>query len=486
MDQYWKAALMAALDLLPFVDAIYAPNKFFPFSRKFLPLEFSLLRKSMKVGFCVQKDLLHCLDPGLLEAVSTPEQVVYSNEVFVVGCTTPPQEVRWIYHENDMHREYLRLRDAALSGLSGRNSTSFWRIDRGTSDYKVLVVGATGMGNIGDDLIAMSLGGHIRSAIPGCSIYFSDFRISRSDLEDFDLIVVGGGGIVYVSQFGDNDSDNLANYFKIPLWARELSIPCLILGVGVQGRADQFSRNPIASEFLGTSIEAATSIVVRDQLSRSILAPLTENQITVLPDPVFSYADQLPHFQSAYDQGGLHSIAFIGEIFAERLSFFNQPLRNYGDSIIRLLEGHDIRYFVMSNDDLSHADRVLSFFASKNVECRVHDLRTSSPQDLLHLFHGMSGIVTTRFHGLVLSIIAGCPALSIDLSSGKHSRLIADYLPSMRRNVIDETLDSEGVVERLVTLVEEPSCLLPSSVEVRGIANETRRYTKIIVQQCKR
>ena len=82
MDQYWKAALMAAMDLLPFVDAIYAPSELFPFSRKFLPLEFSLLRKSTKVGFCVQKDALHRLDTGLLVAVSEPEQSVFSNEVF--------------------------------------------------------------------------------------------------------------------------------------------------------------------------------------------------------------------------------------------------------------------------------------------------------------------------------------------------------------------------------------------------------------------
>lgn len=484
MDQYWKAALMASMELLPFVDAIYAPAEFFPFSRKFLPLEFSTVRKSTNVGFCVQKDMLDRIDPGLLETVSSPEQLVFSNEVFIVGCTIPPKEVRCIFHENDRYREYLRLRDGALTGLCGRNRTPYWKIDRGAGDYKVLVVGATGMGNIGDDLIAISLGEHIRSARPECSIYFSDFRVSRSDLKDFDLIVVGGGGIVYVSLYGANDSDNLANYFKIPLWAKELSIPCLVLGVGVQGRRDQFSLNPIAAEFLGASLDAASAIVVRDQLTRLILAPLTKNEITVLPDPVISYADRFPYYEETYNNNS-PALAFIGEIFSDRLSFFNQPLRNYSESVIHVLEGRDINYFVMSNDDLPHKDKVVSFFSSKGVECHVHDLRKLALEQLIELFRRVSGVVTTRFHGLVLSIIAGCPVLSIDFSSGKHARLIMDYLPTMRRNLIDETLDSQQVLERLALLVSEPLSLVPASVEVRRIVNLTRQYTAIIEQHCR-
>ena len=31
MDQYWKSALLATLDLIPFVDVVYTPSMFFPF-----------------------------------------------------------------------------------------------------------------------------------------------------------------------------------------------------------------------------------------------------------------------------------------------------------------------------------------------------------------------------------------------------------------------------------------------------------------------
>ena len=89
----------------------------------------------------------------------------------------------------------------------------------------------------------------------------------------------------------------------------------------------------------------------------------------------------------------------------------------------------------------------------------------------------MLGIVTTRFHGLVLSIICGCPVPSIEWTLGKHSRLVSDYMPSVRRNVINEKLDSEGVVERLLAIVQEPTSLVPSTAEVEDIVKKVGYYT---------
>ena len=246
---------MATLDLVSDVDIVFTPEQLFPYSPKFYPLEFSLCVSNPAVAFCARKDLLHRLDRPLIEAISSPDQIVYSNDAFFVACLNPPEKIGWPYYEERRYRDYMDKRASVLANAQGRNSTPYWRVDKGTGDFKVLIVGATNMGNVGDDLIAPSIGDWVHEIKPDCGLYFSDFRVSRPDLADFDLVIVGGGGIVYVSQFGQNETDNLANYFKIPLWARELLIPCVVLGVGVQGRRDQFFRDPFVQQFLSRSLQ---------------------------------------------------------------------------------------------------------------------------------------------------------------------------------------------------------------------------------------
>ena len=191
MDHFWKSALLATLDLLPFVDVVYTPNEFFPYSRKFYPLDFSNLISGRSVGFCVHKDRIHSIPPQLLDVIDSPSQIVYSNDVFIVACVKLPPDFRWFYYEEIRYREYMNLRDAVLSGALGRNKTPYWRIDKRDGIGSVLIVGATNMGNIGDDLIACAIANYLQEV--NCSIYFSDFRVTRADLADFDLVIVGGG-----------------------------------------------------------------------------------------------------------------------------------------------------------------------------------------------------------------------------------------------------------------------------------------------------
>ena len=482
MDINWHSALMASLCLVPSLEVIYTPAKFFSYSRKFYPLEYSATHSDLSAGFCVQKDMLHLIDPVLLEKISSPEQIVYANDVFFIACVTPPPSERWVYSEEARFHEFMRARSSALLGVSGRNTTPYWRVDKGTADFKVLIVGATNMGNIGDDLIAMSLGGCLRNAKPDCSLYFSDFRVSRADLADFDMVVVGGGGIVYASQFGLNETDNLSNYFKIPLWAEELAIPCLVIGVGIQGRKTQFTLDQRVNAFLSKSLDAASEIVVRDRLSHEVLAPMTSTAITVMPDLVFNFAAQFPHYKAHFDRGSARSIAFAGELFSERLSFFSNVLMGTTEDLIGTLGTTDFRYFVMSNDDLRHKDMFVELLGWKGIECKVHDLRAASLVDILTIFRGTAGLVTTRFHGLVLSIIAGCPALSVDLSTGKHAMLVKDYFPSITRNLINEKCDDSSIAEKFRLLGEMPQSLLPEVAEVDVVAADASRYGEVLAR----
>lgn len=481
-DPYWKSALLATLDIAPACDLIYTPKEFFPYSRKFYPLEFSYGNTSPLVGFCVQKNLLHRLAPSVLDEINFSEQVTYTNAVFIVGCAKPLEVMKWFYG-GDGFRDYMQLKESVLLNSQGRNDTKYWRVDKGLPGApSVLIVGATNMGNIGDDLIALAIGGNLRKINKNCSLYFSNFQVSRADIADFDLVIVGGGGIVYSSQFGMNDTDNLSNYFKIPFWAKALSIPCVVLGVGIQGRTDHLFHDPNVKDFLSKSLSSASYITVRDQLSVDVLSKITDKDIALVPDLVFSFISQFGSYTSNYDRGSTRSIAFIGEIFADRLSFFNRLLQETSDEILRNFYGANIYFCIMSNDDLIHKDKFVNLLKQKNIECKVHDFRSSSIVDALQFFRGLSGVVTTRFHGLVLSIIAGCPALSVDLSYGKHALLLRDYIPSMVNNLIDETMSFDDIYGKLKKLAKSPSSLLPAVDEISAIGHATEEYSNILKQ----
>ena len=225
MDIHWKSALTATLDVLPFVDVVYAPDAFFKYSRKFYPYEISLYQSDKKIAFCIQKDSFHKLSPELLETIINPEQVFFSNDVFIVCCVNPPPSIQWHYYKDARFEEFNQIKQQAIGNASDKNMTPYWKTVNSKGNKRILVVGASNMGNTGDDLLAYALEKIIIESNPDFSLSFSDSRITKSDLKDFDCVVVGGGGIIYASQFNTNETQNLVNYLKIPVWAKEFGIP---------------------------------------------------------------------------------------------------------------------------------------------------------------------------------------------------------------------------------------------------------------------
>ena len=220
--------------------------------------------------------------------------------------------------------------------------------------------------------------------------------------------------------------------------------------------------------------------MVRDTSSREVLSELTPQAITVLPDLAFSMASKYPYFRIPRPAKPAESIAFVGEVVGGRVAFFGRLLEGEVQDIFRNLTGVEVRYFLMSNDDLPHRDQLVQLLASHGIDCRVHDLRAVPMLEAVSAFRGVCGVVTARFHGLVLSIIAGTPALSIDLSYGKQSVLIRDDFPSMANNLIDERCPSNAIVEKLRTLAKSPSSYMTEIAEIEAVSGATRVYANIL------
>lgn len=480
MDKYWKSALMATLELVPHVDRAFVPEPFFPYSDKFLPLEFSLVSGNGPVGFCVQKDMMYRLTESVLGAVRSPYQIIYSNAVFIVGTTVPVTFPAYAQNTKQRFAEFVKLRELVRDGVMGKNSTHYWKISNANGRRKVLVVGATNMGNIGDDLLAEAIGMMVERVCGDCAVHYANFEVSRSDVSDFDLLVVGGGGIIYSSQFGANDSQNLANYLKLPIWADEVGVPCVLLGVGVQGRPRHIAMDPVARTFATRSLSVAKAIAVRDSASRNELSELAPVSVSLLPDLVFSLNAGERMIGQEHQHRCRGRMAFIGQVFSENLQFFRNSLLSDPSGFISAIGADKVYFAIMSNDDVPHAQRFEGLMNSVGVTCEIKDLRTESFDGVFGFFAELSGVVTTRFHGLVMAAMSGTPVLSIDLSSGKHSLLVRDFLPSLKKCVIDETFDRARIMEAIANLAAFPSKHICSTADLSAVYARVVEYENIL------
>ena len=220
-DPYWAAAAEAALRALAEAEHVLTPAEFLDLDRRFAPLEFSWgLEGADRLAWCCSKDDVDRLAPWLLERPLDDSLYFWANEVFVVGATfpwrrPPDAETRrhlaaWVERVQQYrrgvavrpHRE--RLASATDAGL------------------QVLVVGASGMGNVGDDLLAGVLTEML--VAEGADVHLSGPDIDPLHVALYDAVVVGGGGLVYASRDGTNEAQNLANYLKFGPIGRRLGV----------------------------------------------------------------------------------------------------------------------------------------------------------------------------------------------------------------------------------------------------------------------
>ncbi|MEM2112257.1 MAG: polysaccharide pyruvyl transferase family protein, partial [Candidatus Bathyarchaeia archaeon] len=126
---------------------------------------------------------------------------------------------------------------------------------------KVLIANAAGYGNLGDDSIRDALVGAIEQLNPAVKIVCTHPPPHKALVKEADLIIVGGGGLLY-----DSDFANVVYYMSYLEWAQEFQKPNIALGVGVQGIITEKGK-----EYYKKVLNKVDLITTRDQESRDIL-----------------------------------------------------------------------------------------------------------------------------------------------------------------------------------------------------------------------
>jgi polysaccharide pyruvyl transferase WcaK-like protein len=470
-DPYWLAASRAALDALSEADVVLVPQEFLELHAQFAPLEFSwgLAIERMGIAFCCSKEDVDRIAPALREAASSRTGGYrWANEVFVLGGN-----FRWSTKstfELSRHLGYWQTKVSRYGrGIPSRQA-QFRPIpvpdDVAAAGPRVLVVGASGMGNIGDDLLAHVIAGLCYEA--GASqVVSSGPDVDPLHLHDFDAVIVGGGGLIYASRDGQREWQNLANYLRLGPTCRQQGLPVAMIGVGDQDHAHGIERDSLAERFARDCLPSFDPVTVRDEDSASLLRNLGVARLTAGSDLLFLWAAQAARAPRPHRVGAAR-MALAGELFA--YPSFVRTLDELAASGSDGLQGREFDFLVMSEDDVQHAQPLRSLFAKIGASVAVVDLRGHAIDSLVYQFASLHGLITTRFHGLVLAALAGLPVLALDQAQGKKSRLLK-ALGAPAEMLVDRDDTSPETVRRIAEALQGAMLVLDS----KAVAAEAQR-----------
>ena len=256
---------------------------------------------------------------------------------------------------------------------------------------KILIVGAFGYGNLGDEAIR-----DIELKI------FSEFGEVKWDSPDMDrekvdwadVIVIGGGGLLYDSPphrpwTGPDPHPNVENYMRYADEAIKHNKTLIFFCIGEQG-----IHHPYTVKRYREVLNQADHISVRDPEDAAILYSLgIDRDVLVAGDPAFLYTPRV-----------FHSPEKIGAV-----PTMNSPLHP-------AYRKADELFTFSQRDD----QNVLKVYRSAKMWTR-------SAQEFVDHATSWKAASSGRFHGIVLCMTAGVPVVFWRFGHGKVAKLARKY-----------------------------------------------------------
>lgn len=303
---------------------------------------------------------------------------------------------------------------------------------------KVLIANAAGYGNLGDDSVRDALADAIEQLHPAVKVVCTHPPPEKGLVEEADVIVVGGGGLIY-----DSDFANVANYMRYLEWAQEFKKPTALIGVGVQGIFTEKGR-----EYYQKVLNGVDLITTRDQESRDILV----NHVGVSA-PVHVCADLAFLLERRLTNKGRKSEGdkpVLGICFRDFHPDF-PPRKRYIDSVHEALRRIDDRFklvfLVFSRDDYELNMRLHSEF--KNSGFFFYNYNEGwTVQKFLPLINQCDLMLCTRYHALIFSILSETPALPIIELGGKN-RWLAYLINHEPYSCLMDSITADEILKKI-------------------------------------
>jgi polysaccharide pyruvyl transferase WcaK-like protein len=251
----------------------------------------------------------------------------------------------------------------------------------------IAFVGASGYGNIGDETYPIVF----RKYIKEHNLVFLNSDIKEDSMEDVDLLVMGGGGILYCNE---------THHFQYMQWymdkAMAKNIPICFISCGIQ----RFNGYTKFLKLWKPYFDYASVITMRSRCGAELIKSATQNK------RVYYYPDLCYLFKtdSKIERDPEHviiiparSMVATKEGVADKISSWEETrysILNFGSKI----------------DDKVTLKKIKGF-TDVLCNCEVHDHLT--PEENYDIIKSANGMLTGRYHGIVFAISSGMPRFSV-------------------------------------------------------------------------
>jgi len=227
----------------------------------------------------------------------------------------------------------------------------------------------------------------------GCAVRISPKHpCDESRVLDVDGVIVGGGGLV-----SDHNEDAFYNYMSYIKHAAGRGVPISFVGIGVTRLGRKRRR-------ISSLLRGASSVCLRDTLSQGHL----ENGefAAVTADLGWLLEDQPASGQFASTDETMAGVFVVGNSYADSEKY-RSSVHRCVDSLVD--EGLKPVLVMHARDD----KRATAGFLERYPNADVLDYFASEKNtaaSLVRALSKMSKVVTSRYHGIVFSVLAGTPA----------------------------------------------------------------------------
>jgi polysaccharide pyruvyl transferase CsaB len=228
-------------------------------------------------------------------------------------------------------------------------------------------------------------------------------------LAGLDLLVLGGGGILY-----DGEA---RRYLRLVNAAHERGVPTFAHAVGAGPLREADDR-----EAVRTVLPQMTDVVVRDEESRLVLEEVgLERELTVTADPALlltpePFTERMMRHESLPLDTRLvgMSVREPGRA-AEKLDEddYHALLADVADFLARRLDAHVV-FVPMERQDVRHAHGVLSRMSTPDLGRILHN--SYSPGEVLGFMSHLDLVVGMRLHVVIFAAMSGLPVLPLPYS----------------------------------------------------------------------
>ncbi len=359
----------------------------------------------------VHKGLMPRLPRQILQALVIHGDVVHANEVFVVfarhaaGAKPAVLDVARRRHTQPV-LEYVK-RDT--------------RVRPRSASRRAVVVSAFGVGNVGDD--AVSFGAREILYRNG----FDEVELvgpnpDYSVIDGADLLAIGGGGLLYDSSFS-----NVSNYTAPIRYAYERGIPSAVLGVGTQG-----IRTTLGAAAYKDTLSLAKLVTVRERSDATLLTETVGlKNVHTTGDLALLLADGPRPVPVRRDPN--LAVLSLSHSLESWLAKRDSTIDAYLDETLEALgKGYDtVVGVVHSVDDEAIYERLRQRRDIHVVKAAEFDVSA-----IMDLYASAALAVSSRFHGLLFSVMGRTPLIQVCGPTSKSGRALAERFPSLTRAAI--------------------------------------------------